>query len=109
MQWLLQHGADANAQAQIGTTPLMAAASLPSANVTRLLLSHGANPNAQDLYGRTALYWAMIMPKETGVVSELLAHGADPNLPDQSGKTPLQRAQGLGLTAVVRLFKSKTK
>jgi ankyrin repeat protein len=58
-EMLIAHGANVNAQANDGFTPLMNAG---TAELTRLLLEHGANPFAKSKRGETALDWA----KQTG-------------------------------------------
>jgi ankyrin repeat protein len=52
---LIDKGADINATAQDGTTPLMLAAQNAKLDVVELLLKKGANANAKDATGKTAL------------------------------------------------------
>lgn len=55
---LIDRGADVNATAQDGSTPLMLAAQSAKLDVVELLLKKGANPNAKDASGKTALDYA---------------------------------------------------
>jgi Ankyrin repeats (3 copies)/Ankyrin repeats (many copies) len=55
VQLLLEHGADINAQSQIGWTPLHVASFNGVLEVVRLLLEHGADVEAKDYSGKTAL------------------------------------------------------
>ncbi len=95
VELLLQHGADATCQGELGTTPLRTAISKDSISAVRLLLAHGANPNVQDGEGKAALHYTlfMFMPNAKNVIVELMGYGADPNLADKNGVTPLQYAQ----------------
>jgi ankyrin repeat protein len=55
---LIAHGANVNARASDGFTPLLNA---DTAELTRLLLDHGADPFAKTEQGKTALEWAKQM------------------------------------------------
>ena len=51
---LILHGANVNAQTDIGTTPLHTAAISCNIELARSLLQHGAFPDTQDGFGNTA-------------------------------------------------------
>jgi ankyrin repeat protein len=55
---LLEHGADINAQNQIGRTPLHWASIKGALEVVRLLLEHGSDVEVEDYDGKTALEFA---------------------------------------------------
>lgn len=55
---LLRHGADVNAQGDIGLTALHYAASKGRMDVVRLLIKYGANLEIRNEFGETALDWA---------------------------------------------------
>jgi len=61
-QMLIGHGANVNAQASDGFTPLLNAETV---ELTRLLLKNGADPFAQTLQGETALDWAKRMNRKS--------------------------------------------
>ncbi|HLI02081.1 MAG TPA: sigma-70 family RNA polymerase sigma factor, partial [Acidimicrobiales bacterium] len=56
--YLLDAGADPNAAAFAGATPLHVASQRHHDGITGLLLAHGADPTLVDNYGRTPLDWA---------------------------------------------------
>jgi ankyrin repeat protein len=60
-QMLIAHGANVNAQASDGFTPLLNAGTV---ELTRLLLEHGADPFAKTEQGKTALDWAKQMNRK---------------------------------------------
>jgi ankyrin repeat protein len=55
---LVKHGADVNAAADDGSTPLMLAAQNEKQDVVDYLLKHKANAKARDAKGKTALDYA---------------------------------------------------
>ena len=60
-QLLVSHGANVNARANDGFTPLLNARTV---DVTRFLLQHGADPFAKTKSGQTALDWAKQMGRK---------------------------------------------
>jgi ankyrin repeat protein len=60
-QMLIAHGANVNARASDGFTPLLNAGTV---ELTRLLLEHGADPFAKTEQGKTALDWAKQMGRK---------------------------------------------
>lgn len=60
-QMLIAHGANVNARAGDGFTPLL---NVETVELTRLLLEHGADPFAQTEQGETALDWAKRMNRK---------------------------------------------
>lgn len=56
---LLNHGADVNAAASCGTTPLIDAASNGHNTIVKLLLEHGADPLQKDKHGMNAIDLAL--------------------------------------------------
>ena len=88
VKFLIDKGANVNAQASSGATPLFWAVMREQKDEVQYLLDHGANVNLADAYGDTILdmvlhlqYFTMIQP--------LLDHGADVNAIDQSQHRPL--------------------
>jgi ankyrin repeat protein len=108
--YLVERGADPNAAARDGSTPLTWAA-IRSARVrhrnvklTESLLAAGAAVDGRDRDGFTPLIWAANRGS-VRLVELLLARGADVNAKtteeDNSGRTALMYAQGV---AVVRVL-----
>ena len=91
VKFLIDKGANVNAQASSGATPLFWAVMREQKDEVIYLLDHGANVNLADAYGDTTLdmvlhlqYFTMIQP--------VLDHGADVNAIDQSLHRPLTYA-----------------
>lgn len=104
VQALLAHGADLNAQDNNGTTPLMFAVDLSSAD---LLLSERPDLTIRDKQGRTALLWA-ISQGSPPLVAALLTHGADASDADKEGETALMMAsEGKSGSMVIPLLLAK--
>ena len=101
MEWLLSHGAKADAVQDYGSTPLHSAASAGNVKASKLLLTHGANVNARQTDGATPLYLA-VSDKRRDVVELLLASGSPVNTPGQGGKTPLHEAAFIGDPEIVK-------
>jgi len=109
MRELVKLGADPSLPNADGSTPLMAAAGLGTANpleeagteaealeATKMLLDLGANINAVDKNGDTAMHGAAY-GNFPAVVQLLADRGADPNVwkqPDKERRTPLFIAEG---------------
>jgi uncharacterized protein len=109
MRELLKLGADPSLPNADGSTPLMAAAGLGTANpleeagteaealeATKVLLDLGADINAVDKNGDTAMHGAAYGNFPT-IVQLLADRGADSNVwkrPDKEGRTPLFIAEG---------------
>jgi uncharacterized protein len=109
MRELLKVGADPSLPNADGSTPLMAAAGLGTANpleeagteaealeATKMLLDLGADINAVDKNGDTAMHGAAY-GNFPNMVQLLADRGADPNVwkqPDKERRTPLFIAEG---------------
>ncbi len=100
---LLRHGADPNAKAKYGATPLHLAALNGRVDIVTLLLEHGSDPNAQVESGKTPLHLAA-SKGHVDVAKLLLEHGADPNAQDKHGNTPLHDAALDGHVGIVKLL-----
>jgi len=95
---LIAHGADVNAQAKNGMTPLCNAAYTDSTNVVGALLKAGAQVEAADGRGRTPLFNAVYF-RRSEIVRLLLENHADPNDRQQDGKTVLEAAKEVARSA----------
>ena len=102
-RFLLEHGADINAQNRQGLTPLHWASNSGTPEVVRVLLEHGADVEVKDDTGRTALHWTSSSGR-LEVVRLLLEHGADVVVKDNSGKTALHWASKRGKLEIVHLL-----
>jgi ankyrin repeat protein len=102
---LLQHGADASAEARnsMKVTPLHSAAAAHNLAIARALLERGAPANARQQLGWTTLHEAA-QNGDNAMVQLLLEHGADPNLANDDGITPAQLATKKGHTEIARLL-----
>jgi ankyrin repeat protein len=101
---LIAHGADVNANARNGVTPLMYVSDGPPA-IVRMLIEHGANVNARDDDGVTPLSANLPNMRLDGV-RLLIEKGADVNAHDKYGETPLIKASEYGSSpiAIVRVL-----
>jgi hypothetical protein len=98
---LLQPGADPNPRDDLGATPLMYAAALPSQDCLRVLLDGGADVNASTTNGSTALLWATA---DATAVRLLLDRGAVVNAKSKDGTTALVTAARRGNVDVMKLL-----
>ncbi|GLG92491.1 Poly [ADP-ribose] polymerase tankyrase [Gryllus bimaculatus] len=90
-EFLLDHGADVNAQDKGGLIPLHNASSYGHLDIAALLIKFNTVVNATDKWGFTPLHEAA-QKGRTQLCALLLAHGADPFLKNQEGQTPLDLA-----------------
>jgi len=97
---LLQQGADVNAAAADGTTPLLEAAGARNAELVALLLEAGADPAAVNRYGMSALHLAA-RSADARSVKALLGAGADSSRALPEGETVLMAAAKSGNPEVV--------
>ena len=97
VQTCLAKGADPNARAENGDTPLHKAARKGRTEAIAALLNAGADHNARDEDGRTPLHIAALFGR-TQAIAALLDAGADHNARDENGWTPLHIAALLGQT-----------
>ncbi len=103
---LVVQGADPDARAEDGATPLMRAARGGHLATVLALIAAGADVNAADPAGWTALARAVHNPEsdrgDADVVRALIDAGADVEAPIGYGIRPLMLAAGYGETAVVQ-------
>uniref|UniRef100_A0A1B0G6T3 Poly [ADP-ribose] polymerase n=1 Tax=Glossina morsitans morsitans TaxID=37546 RepID=A0A1B0G6T3_GLOMM len=90
-EYLLENGADVNAQDKGGLIPLHNASSYGHLEIAALLIKHKTVVNATDKWGFTPLHEAA-QKGRTQLCSLLLAHGADPYMKNQEGQTPIELA-----------------
>lgn len=91
MQLLIAKGADVNAQASSGATPLFFAVLRDQPDDVKFLIDKGANVNLPDAYGDTILDAALQL-QYGSMIQILVDHGADVNAKDQSNQRPLDYA-----------------
>ena len=102
MAFLLDRGADVNAQNPFGTTALIMSAT--DIAKVRLLLDRGANVNAVSKQGRTALFVAAMSDPSAAIVRLLIAKGADVRGKDAFQNTVLTAAAYGNDLATIRLM-----
>ncbi len=106
VQWLAQHGFDANAPDRPGQyrdTPLILAARRGEAAVVDELLQAGAAVNSRNMDGTNAL-WAACVADRFDIAERLLAHGAAIDNQNDNGATVLMYAASNGKEAWVRFL-----
>lgn len=79
LEYLLNHGINANSIGESGVTPLIAAIDKKDIRAVNILLENGADANFSITVTETPLTDA-IKNSTTEIVSTLLEHGADPNM-----------------------------
>jgi len=95
MKYLIDKGANIEAQDQDGFTPLQKAITIGHYKMAEYLIDKGANIEVQDQDGLTPLQQAIIAKDREGnywLVQSLLSQGADYNTTDHKGSTPLHKA-----------------
>uniref|UniRef100_A0A336MN10 Poly [ADP-ribose] polymerase n=1 Tax=Culicoides sonorensis TaxID=179676 RepID=A0A336MN10_CULSO len=90
-EYLLEQGADVNAQDKGGLIPLHNASSYGHLEIAALLIKHNTLVNAIDKWGFSPLHEAA-QKARTQLCALLLAHGADPYMKNQEGQTSLDLA-----------------
>ena len=100
---ILAQGADVNAPAPDGTTPLHWAVHRDAVELVRLLIGAGADVKVGNRYGVTPLVLACTNGS-TPVADLLLEAGADPNTASAEGETVLMTAARTGSADLVRLL-----
>lgn len=91
VQLLVAKGADVNAQASSGATPLFWAVLRQQRDEAKFLIDHGANVNATDAYGDTILDMVLDL-QYTSFIQMLLDKDVDVNAMDQSQHRPMYYA-----------------
>ena len=91
VQDCLGAGADPNARAEFGDTPLHRAAEFSQRPETvTALVNAGADPNARDEAGGTPLHGAAEFSQRPEIITALVNAGADLNARDGDGRTPFE-------------------
>ncbi len=104
VQLLVAHGADVNARAASGATPLFWAVMRDQKDDVKFLLDHGANPNIPDAYGNTILDCALHLGFQSEV-GLLVDKGADVNAQDANQMRPLAYAMQANEDTAVSVLK----
>ncbi|KAI0235048.1 Poly [ADP-ribose] polymerase tankyrase-2 [Lamellibrachia satsuma] len=99
-EFLLENGADVNAQDKGGLIPLHNASSYGHVDIAALLIKYDTSVNAVDKWGFTPLHEAA-QKGRTQLCALLLAHGADPTMKNQEGQTPLDLSTADDVRALI--------
>jgi ankyrin repeat protein len=91
VELLVTKGANVNAQASSGASPLFWAVMRDQKDEVKFLIEHGANVNAADAYGDTILDIVLHL-QYTSMIQMLLDKDVDVNALDQSQHRPLTYA-----------------
>lgn len=105
LEFLITKGADVNAKAKNGTTPLQRASQLDLLDTAKLLIGKGADVNLKGWDGETPLISSWL--SKNGVAKYLIESGADVTAKDNDGRTALHNVARDGQTDMVRLLISK--
>ena len=100
----LNKGADVNAKADDGMTPLHLAANFGYKEIVELLIAKGADVNAKNGWGGTPLHIAAFGGHKE-IAELLLAKGADVNAKMVGGDTPLDEAINLENTKTADILR----
>jgi uncharacterized protein len=103
---ILKAGANPNAPAPDGLTPLHLAVHLDNFEIVDLLLKAGANPSTLTRYNIAPLTLAA-ENGNAGMIDRLLEAGADPNTVSEEGQTALMTASMNGKVDAVRALLRK--
>ena len=97
VRWLLECGANGNAQDRNGFTALHFAVQEKHAQVIRLLLDHDVDVTLKDSYGNAPLWRAVFDARgDYEIVRMLLPHGVDPLAKNDSDRSPMDFAETIG-------------
>ena len=100
MRFLLNNGADPDAETKKGVTPLQIAAQLGFVEGVEILLDRGADPDVTDASGETPLISA-VHRNDTAMVKIMIEKGANPDRADNSGRTARDYAALMGARSQV--------
>ncbi len=100
-QYLLENGAQIEAQGNFGATPLHTAVEYGHTMIAKLLLENGANVNARDQMGRTPLLSKISRKQQLDMYTALLNYKADVQAKDIYGNTPLHNATISGVSSLI--------
>lgn len=103
VQFLLQRGANPNAEDKKGVTPLTLAANLGFVEGVEALLKAGARVEVQNAAGETPLI-AAVHRRDMALVRLLLGRGADPARTDNSGRSARDYAELMSSPSLLAEF-----
>jgi ankyrin repeat protein len=108
IKYLVEKGADVNAQSNLGTTPIYMAAFAGDYDAVKFLIENGANVNICDASNSTPLHAAAFSGNTVEnpmIVKLLLDSGADKTIKDDNGRIPLELAINVNNIEIINLLK----
>jgi len=104
-KFLIDNGADVNAQDDKGWSALHFAAQSYLPKTMKLLIAKKADIDSQDAWGNTPLLRAIYNSNNGETICLLLGAGADRNKKNNYGHSPLEMAERFDDTSIIQYFR----
>ncbi|OAS14763.1 hypothetical protein A8708_23635 [Paenibacillus oryzisoli] len=105
-KFLIERGANVDAQDNLGYTPLHYASQNYLPEVVKLLVDNKANVDVKDSHGNSPLFRAVFNSRGRGeVILLLLSHGADAHSKNNYDVSPIELAKTISNYDVTQYFR----